>query len=98
MGERLRGDELIRPGEDLQAFATGLRARQFVTWRNFSHFRWPAARNTVGVGKASTNAQAAGQRPILKSIPRRRIVLFQSALELVDQGGALLNQRDFVAA
>ena len=37
-------------------------------------------------------------RPILESLEGRRIILDQGLLELVDQGAALLDQADLVAA
>ena len=50
------------------------------------------------MGKSFHKGPSGRQRPVLKGFQSRRIVFLQSALELVDQGGALLDQGDFVAA
>ena len=49
-------------------------------------------------GKLDHKIPAKGLVPILKGFQRRRIILAQGLLELVDQGRALLNEADFVTA
>ena len=68
------------------------------TWRNFSHFRFPAPARSVGVGNCTIKAQAAGRVRILKRLQCRVVILAQRGAQLIDQQGALLDQRHFIAA
>ena len=60
--------------------------------------RLPALASASGVGKAMTNRHGALGGPVVEGLQGRRVVLVQGGPELVDQGGALLDQRDLVAA
>ena len=49
-------------------------------------------------GELDDKVPASGLGPILEGLEGRRIIFDQGLLELVDQGGALFDQPDFVAA
>jgi len=49
-------------------------------------------------GELEDKVPAGGARPIIKGCQRRRIILAEGLLKLIDQGGPLLAEADFIAA
>ena len=96
-GHRRRAAELAGVLEDFHPFGRRFRPPQLLGVEEF----FPAPPAGVGQffrgGKLDDKVPAKGLRPILERFERRRIILDQGLLELVDQGGALLDQADLVA-
>ena len=97
-GEHCAGDELARPREDFHAFGVGLRPDKLMAVQELFPFAFASRDERLRSGEGFDKSPGARQCPVLKGFQCRRIIFVQRALELVDQGGALLNQRDLVAA
>ena len=89
--------ELTGVLEEFQPFGRGFRPPQLLGVEEF----FPAPPAGGGWffrgGELEDKVPAKRLGPILEGLERRRIILDQGLLELVDQGGALLDQADLVA-
>lgn len=91
------GFELIGLRENLQALFGGFGPPEFMRVQEFL----PAALASFnqGLRRGEGNHKFPGKilGPIIKGLQSGRIIFSQRLLELVDQGGALLDERDFIA-
>lgn len=67
-------------------------------WKNFCQARLPALSRACVSGKLSDEGPGARERPVLEGFEHDGVVLARGLTRLVDQGGALLDERDLVTA
>ena len=97
-GDRRGTAEGLGTGEGFQRFFRRIRTPEFV----FVQELFPAAafafEQDLGSGKLDDELPGRRPCPILKGLQGGGVVFAQGLLELVDQGGRLLDQADLVAA
>lgn len=92
------GIELLACRPARQPFRSGFRAPEFVDVEE----GLPASLACLGqrgrVGKGPHEGPGKGLGPVRKAVQRQGVIFGQGGLELIDQGGALFNQDNLVAA
>jgi hypothetical protein len=84
--------------EDFHSFGGRFRPPQFLGVEEFFPASLAGRGQFFRGGKLEDKGPAKRLRPVLEGLKSRRIILDQRLLELVDQGGALLDQTDLVPA
>ena len=97
-GDRGRGFELVGLGENSQALVHRFRAPKPVRMEEFFPAAFAGFGQKLRGGKLDDKVPGGAIDPIVKGLPRRRIILHQGLLKLIDQEGALLNQAHFILA
>ena len=96
-GHRRRAAELAGVPEDSHSFGRRFRTPQLLGVEEFLPAPLTGGNQLFRGGELDDKVPAKGLRPILEGLECGRIILNQGLLELVDQGGALLDQADLVA-
>src|SRR5262249_39824383 len=93
---RRRATKLVGPSENLQALRCRLWPPQLVGVEEFFPFTF--ARHLQGGRGREGQHESPGVRggPVVKGLQSRWIILFERGQDLIDQGGALLNESYFI--
>ena len=83
-------------GEEFQSRGHGLRSPELVGVQELFPFSLAGGLQLRGCGKPQQQGPGIGRGPVIKRGERRRIILAQRRLQLVDQRRALLDQGDLV--
>ena len=87
-----------RMGEECQPFLRRLRSPQLVDVEKLFPFSFAGLGQFLRRGELHDQRPGRRQRPIFKRLQGRVVILAQRRAQLVDQRGALLDQRHFVPA
>src|SRR6266581_2671854 len=93
-----RAAKLVGLGKDFQSLFVELRTIEVMHVQELFPFPAPCLTQQLGSRKLLHETPARSRRPIFKGLQRRRIILVESRLELIDQLGAFVDEVHFVPA
>src|SRR5207302_11307729 len=85
-------------GKDFQTLLIELWTIEPMSVQELLPFAAPGLTQQLGSRKLLHETPTRSRRPVLKSLQRRRIILMESRLKLIDQLGAFVNEFHFIAA